>query len=389
MIEFAIRVGEMTLKGENKPLFEKRLAKNIRRLLRGATCDIRSRSGRFYLQVDDAHERIAAAALSRTFGIVGFSRTHEVEKEMAAITQAALEVMSRTDATDVQRSFKVRSKRSDKSFPKTSHEIESIVGDALRDRFPLLEVNLSSPDILLQIEVREKAYVFIHDSSGHSGLPVGCAGRGILLLSGGIDSPVAGYFMAKRGLKLDALYFHSHPYTSADALEKVEDIARLLSPFNIGITLFVVNFTPLSLHIRDKTRPSFATLLMRGCMMEIATQLAVKRQALAIVTGEALSQVASQTIESIRFVDSCSGFPVLRPLVGFDKLETIDWAKKLGTYDISIRPFDDCCTVFTPDTPIIRPKLESVEREYSYMKADVLISEAVETVTAKWFEPEL
>jgi len=376
----------MTLKGANRSLFEARLANNLQRVLKGRGPRVRHRSGRFYVRIGDDQRGATEAALGRTFGIIGFARTERVEKKIESIRSAALRIAHAAGADELT-TFKIRSKRSDKSFPLSSHEIEVDLGNALRHQVSGISVDLSHPDLLITVEVREAAYVYGNDSPGPGGLPVGCAGRGILLLSGGIDSPVAGYLLAKRGLKLDAIYFETYPYTSIDAREKVFDLVSTLTPYNVGMTLIVIPFTDIAVRIREMARPEYATLLMRACMVEIATRVAEQRGCLGIVNGDSLSQVASQTLEGMRFVDTHAGFPVYRPLVGFDKLDIVRLARSIGTYEISIRPFDDCCTVFTPKSPSTRPKLESVERDYEALKVGDLVEEASRNGIMRWFDP--
>ncbi len=387
MIEFLIRVGELTLKGENRASFEKQLAWNIKRPLRDTDCSVRLRRGRFFLTVAEPHERRAERVLRTTCGIVGFARDRCVDKRLDLIADAAIDLAREAGAAEKRLRFRIRSRRTDKSFPLSSHRIEETVGAAVTKEFPLLSVNLSDPELVIHIEIRDAAYLYGNDTPGPSGLPVGCAGRGVLLLSGGIDSPVAGFFMTKRGLKLDAVYFDTYPYTSIEAREKVETLAGILADYNVGLTLYTVPFTDIALHIRATVDEAYTTLLIRACMMEIASLIARRRRALALVTGESLSQVASQTVESLRFTDAHAAFPVYRPLIGFDKQETITWARRIGTYETSIRPYEDCCTVFTPTAPKIRPELRSTERMFSGLSAGRLFENALENTCTRWFEP--
>lgn len=387
MIEFVIRVGELTLKGSNRSFFERQLMRNIKRGLKGSDARVRHRAGRFYLDVPVEWAERAESLLSATAGVVGFARTHRCDKSIESIVCAAISVAESHGAEDKPFRFKIRAKRSDKAFSHSSHEIEVAVGDALGRRFPLLSVDLTSPDLLIRVEIRESAYVFGNDIPGPGGLPVGSAGRGVLLLSGGIDSPVAGYLMARRGLKLDAVYFDSYPYTSHDTRKKVETLADTLADINMGITLFTVPFTDICVRISERAHPEYTTVLMRACMMEVASAIAAERRALGIVTGDSLSQVASQTVENLRCTDSHAAVPVYRPLIGFDKQETIRIARNIGTYETSIEPYPDCCTVFRPDTPVIRPSLDSVESQFDRLDIAPHIDRAVGAREPRWSEP--
>jgi tRNA uracil 4-sulfurtransferase len=387
VIEFVIRIGELSLKGENRDWFDRKLIRNLRRSLKGTPCSITHRENRFYLEVSDDHAMIAQRKLERTFGIVAFARVYRVRKSIDRIIEAALEVASAAGAAERPQTFKVSSRRSDKSFPLSSHEIETAVGDSLRSAFPLLSVHLDSPDLLVRVEVRERASVFGNDRPGPSGLPVETSGRGMLLLSGGIDSPVAGYLMAKRGMKLDSIYFDSFPYSPREAHEKAEDLSALLATYNVGMTLFTVPFADIAVTIRERAKSEYVTILMRASMMEIATRIAASRRAVAIVTGDSLGQVASQTAENIGFVDRYAGVPVFRPLLGYDKLETISLARNIGSYDISVRPYDDCCTVFAPRAPIIRSDLEAACREYDRIDIAEFIEPAVRRAEMRWSDP--
>ena len=386
MIEYVLRVGEISLKGANRDLFERRLKKNLKRPFDKPPI-LRHRNGRLIAGIEEKQQETAEVIFSRTFGLVGFSRTERVAKKIESLRSAAIEIARRAGAEDRKLAFKIRAKRSDKSFPMRSHDIEVDLGDTLREQYPQLYVNLKAPDLMITVEIRNEAFVYGHNNPGPGGLPVGCAGRGTLLLSGGIDSPVAGYLACKRGMKLDAIYFETYPYTSRDARRKVEQLSQSIAEYNVGMTLFVVDFTDIALHIRDKSRPEYTTLMMRACMVEIATNIAERRKCLGLITGDSLSQVASQTLENMRFVDAHAGIPIYRPLFGFDKLETISIPKQIGTYETSILPFEDCCTVFTPASPSIRPKLETVERQFDALEFDGELEAASLGASMTWFEP--
>ena len=294
------------------------------------------------------------------------------------IREKALSVAASNIAEGRGTTFKVESRRTDKSFPLTSYELSRDIGSEVLDAFPELSVDVHKPAWTISLEIREQAYIYGYERKGPGGLPVGTAGRGILLLSGGIDSPVAGYLMAKRGIRLGAVYFHAYPYTSDQAKEKVISLAGLISPYTGRMRLFIVPFTDVQLRIKERAKEEETTLLMRACMMKIADRIARAREALSLVTGENLSQVASQTTESMRFTQSVTDFPVYRPLIGFDKEEIITLAKKIGTFDTSILPFEDCCTIFSPKHPLVHPELDRMKESYLNLDADELLNSAIE-----------
>lgn len=375
---YLVRLGEISLKGMNRSFFEKKLKDNIKYKLRPYKNFFKKQKGRLFIEVENtAPEEQVRSALATSFGVVGFSRALTCKKEMSEIIKAALELAGRTSFLDGSRTFKVETVRADKSFPLTSYDISGELGHQILLAQPQLSVDVHHPDKTVYVEIRDKAYLYASPEPGPGGLPVGTAGRGMLMLSGGIDSPVAAYRMAKRGLRQEAVYFHAYPYTSDEAKEKVIQLARILSPYCSGITLHVVPFTDVQLHIKTHSREEENTLLMRACMMRIANKIAQKRDCLAIVTGESLSQVASQTLESLAFTNSMSQLPVFRPLVGMDKNEIVDTSRKIGTYETSILPYDDCCTIFSPKHPLVRPKLEALQASYHAMEIELLMDQAI------------
>ncbi|MFW6344115.1 MAG: tRNA uracil 4-sulfurtransferase ThiI [Sediminispirochaetaceae bacterium] len=397
-IRYLIKIGEMALKGDNKSLFEKRLKKNILSLLPDIKPKITIRDRRFYLDTDESTMERVEDALLHTFGIVGFTRTagcgksmEELERESAAELQRYVSKIYGTEEVEHipegALSFKIEPRRTDRSVPYNSYEIAHKVGAYLNELFPFLRVDVKKPDITIHIEVREEVYIYIDPKKGLGGLPVGTAGRGLLMLSGGIDSPAAGYLMAKRGLSLNAVYFHTYPYTSEEALEKVKTLAAALAPYFIGVKLFVVPFTDFQLRIKDLAREEEVTLLMRAGMVKIAEKIAARFGAGALVTGESLSQVASQTIESLRFTGSMTDLPVLRPLIGFDKEEIIRLTREIGTYETSILPYEDCCTIFSPDHPLVKPKLDRMLESWKRLDADDVIERAVNEREEFFFPP--
>lgn len=379
---FLIKIGEIALKGENRSFFEARLRRNIRRALTGIECTVAGGSGRFYLRVRPEDEETARERLARVFGITSFSRTTRAEKTIDAIRSTAVALVAAQEEHLANTSFKVEARRTDKQFPMRSYDIAAELGGVLLESFPSLKVDVHRPSWVLNVEIREQAYLYLDRSQGPGGLPVGTAGRGMLLLSGGIDSPVAGYLMAKRGLRLSAVYFHAYPYTSEEAREKVVTLARTLAPYLSGVTLYVVPFTDAQMRIKQRGAAEEVTLLMRACMMRIAEQLAARTNSGCLITGESLGQVASQTMESMSFTGGMTTLPVFRPLIGMDKEEIIALARKVGTFETSILPYDDCCTIFSPKHPLIRPQLDRMRNAYEALEIDDLLTQAADGAEA-------
>jgi len=377
---YLVKVGEILLKLGNRQEFEGRLRTELKeRLGEIPNAKVDYSPGRFFVTVPAARAADAEAILARTPGVNGFARTLRTEKTFAAVAKAAVAVAEREVAAG-KGSFKVESRRSDKSFPLGSFELSRDLGAAILEACPGLHVDLHRPAFTVHAEIREKAFVFGDPEPGLRGLPVGSQGRGILLLSGGIDSPVAGYLMARRGLALDALYFHAFPYTSEEAHEKVKDLARVLAGFTGGLRLWTVPFTEVQLAIKRGAREDLTTLMMRAAFMEIASRLAARRHANCLVTGESLGQVASQTAPNLRFTQSTTDLPVLRPLIGMDKEETIATARRIGTYNISIRPYEDCCVIFSPKHPLLRAELQRERAAYEALALGPLLDQALEAV---------
>ena len=382
---YLIKLGEISLKGLNRGFFEKKLKNNIKLKIHPHKSVLTREKGRFYLYVDaTCPEEHVVKTLKTTFGVVGFSRALVCEKNWDVMCSCAKELIEKEpfncDSNAGSGTFKVECRRGDKSFFMNSYQIEAELGGLVLDRYPNMKVDVHHPQKQLFVEVRDKAYMYTSPVAGPGGLPVGSAGKGLLLLSGGIDSPVAGYRMAKRGLKQDCLYFHAYPYTSEMALQKVKDLARLIAPYNQGTNLVVVNFTECELWIKEHSKEEEHTLMMRACMMKVANAIAKARDCKVLVTGEALGQVASQTLESICFTNSMSEIPVLRPLVAMDKGEIIDTAREIGTYETSILPYDDCCVVFSPKHPLVRPEVAQQTVSFQEMKIEDLLQKAIDTV---------
>ena len=375
---YLIRLGEISLKGQNRNFFEKKLKNNIKLKIHPHRSLLTREKGRFYLYVDKScPEEIVIRTLQTTFGVVGFSKAIVCNKDWDEIVNSAKALIENEPFSDGKGTFKVECRRGDKSFFMNSYQIESELGGVVLDRYPDMKVKVKNPEKELRVEVRDKAYLYTSPVPGPGGLPVGTAGKGLLLLSGGIDSPVAFWRMAKRGLKQDCLYFHAYPYTSDMALQKVKDLARIVAPYNQGTNLIVVNFTETELWIKDHSKEEEHTLMMRACMMKVANKIAKARECKVLVTGEALGQVASQTLESMCFTNSMSEIPVLRPLVAMDKEEIITTARQIGTFETSILPYDDCCVIFSPKHPLVRPEVEHEKKSYNEMNIEELLDKCV------------
>ena len=373
---YLIKEGEISLKGGNRNLFEKRLRHNIKDKLRPYHSEIDKQKGRLYAYIEEAAPKeLVEKALATTSGITAFAEAHRTEKDMAAIEDMARRILP--GAFSEKGSFRITVKREDKAFPLSSKEIAMRLADVVHGIYPALTVNLDEPDNTLTCEIRNEAYLYTGESRSIGGLPVGTAGKGMLLLSGGIDSPVAGTMMAKRGMKADAIYFHAYPYTSEMALEKVRTLASEIAPYMQGLRLFVVPFTEGQVYIRDNGYEEEATLMFRASMMQTAERIAKEHGATALITGEALSQVASQTLDAMSFTDSMTDLLVLRPLLGMDKEEIIIRARKIGTYETSILPYEDCCVVFSPKHPITRPIKEVSRRHFEELDMTPFIEKAI------------
>lgn len=374
-----IRYAEIYLKGKNRGFFERAFEGNIRRALSGYTHEFVKQSGRYLVQNFDEYETDEILEkLKKVFGAHTLSVAYETDADMDSIFEAA-KLVARESGT-----FKVESHRGDKRYPMTSVEISRKLGAMLLEYANgKLKVDVHTPSFTVRVDIREtgKALVFVDFIEGANGMPVGTAGKGLLLLSGGIDSPVAGYMMAKRGMTVRCLHFHSYPYTNMQAKEKVVDLAKILSEYTCGTKLFSVSVTHIQEEIHEKCRPDFMITLLRRFMYRIAERLAKRIDAQCLITGESLGQVASQTIEGMTSSNSVvESLPVLRPLVGFDKNEIIERSVKMGAYETSILPFEDCCTVFLPDYPAIKPKMADILREEAKLDIEGLIEEAFSTL---------
>ncbi|MBQ7794225.1 MAG: tRNA 4-thiouridine(8) synthase ThiI [Clostridia bacterium] len=377
-----VKYGEIILKGGNRPVFERILIKNIKSALKGfSDVKISIAQATIYIETRGEDTDEVCEKLGKIFGIVSVSRAGVCEKDIESMKAAAVEYCGRNLKAGMR--FKVEAKRSDKRFPLNSIEIAQAVGGALHDNIDGLKVDVHKPDVLVRAEVRDNAaYVYstLDKINGRGGMPTGTGGRATLLLSGGIDSPVAGYMIAKRGVELDAVNFFSYPYTSDRAKEKVIELARILSEYVSKINLYIVPFTEIQLEIRDKCPEEHMTLIMRRFMMKISEIIAKKHKSAALITGESVGQVASQTLAALNVTNSVCQIPVLRPVIGMDKDEIVERAREIGTFETSILPYEDCCTVFTPKHPTTQPKLADIEKTEAVLDIDTLIEKAVDGV---------
>jgi len=375
-----IKAGELVLKGQNRRMFEDQLLKNLRRTL-ASFGNWQYNKAQSTLQAIPASSEIdmhaAAERCGQVFGIAAYSRALRLPKNMDKILEHAAEYFH--EQLSFAQTFKCEAKRSDKSLPLKSPEICAALGERLLDTFPHLSVDVHKPDVTVYVEIRDQ-YAFLHTDQirGAGGLPVGTSGDAALLISGGIDSPVAAWMMARRGLRLTAIHFASPPYTSQRAEEKVHKLLGQVACYAGRIRLFVVPFTKIQEEIKENCPEEFFTLIMRRIMMQISEQIARRENCGALITGESLGQVASQTMQALACTDAVTTLPVFRPLIGSDKDEVIAAARKIGTFDISILPYEDCCTVFTPKHPRTRPKLSMLEQAESALDLDTMIKEAID-----------
>ena len=377
---FLLKMGEIVLKGLNRATFEGRLHSNLtRRLKPYGKFKIRMLQSTVYVEPEDEDCDLDGAweACGRVFGVATMSRSRGCDKNIDAIFAACRDYLG--DEIMMAKSFKVESKRADKKFPMTSIQISQEIGGLLAEEYPDTLVDVHNPDYTVYVEVREeRAYVHGPARLGAGGLPTGVGGKTALLLSGGIDSPVAGYMIGKRGVELECVHFFSYPYTSERAKEKVLDLARIMARYCGRMTVHVVPFTKIQEQIRAKCPEEYFTLIMRRMMMRISEKMAEKLGCMSLTTGESLGQVASQTMQALMVTNAVCSLPVLRPLIGMDKEEIITVARKIGTMETSILPYEDCCTVFTPRHPKTRPALSEIEKVEQALDMDGLVAEAVE-----------
>lgn len=373
-----VRFGEVHLKGQNRPYFLRKLVSNVRRAVEDIGGHVWLADSRIYVsQAQDMAQCIERVC--KVFGVHSVSPAVEMDKDYEAIAAQCVEMMRGKTG-----SFKVNARRSDKRFPMDSMVLQRELGGRILEAMPHLKVDVHKPDHVMSVEIRDFAYLYVDEVMGVGGMPMGTGGRAALLLSGGIDSPVAGWSIMKRGVQVQGIHFHSFPYTSERAKQKVLDLAAIMGEYAGNMLVHVVPFTEIQLAIHEKCPDELGTVLMRRYMMRIAQRLAQKNHCQALITGESIGQVASQTMEALVCTDQVVDMPVFRPLIGMDKLEIMDIARKIGTYETSIQPFEDCCTVFTPRHPCTKPKIEDLIQAEQALDSEALIQKAVEETQSIW-----
>ena len=381
---FLVKYGEIGVKGKNRYLFEDALMKQIRIALTAVEGGfvVSKELGRIYVDADkDYDEDEVISALTKVFGIVAVCPMVRIEdKDFENLKKAVVEYMDKV-YENKKITFKVDTRRADKNYPGTSETINADLGEAILNAFPEIRVDVRKPDVLLKVEIRRYINIYSLSIPGPGGMPIGTNGRAMLLLSGGIDSPVAGYMIAKRGVTVEAVYFHAPPYTSERAKQKVIDLAQIVSQYAGPINLHIVNFTDIQLYIYENCPHEELTIIMRRYMMKIAERIGRSNQDMALITGESIGQVASQTVQSLVTTNEVCTMPVFRPLIGFDKQEIVEIAEKIGSYETSIQPYEDCCTIFVAKHPVTKPDLDHIHQSEEKLseKIDALVEEAIAT----------
>jgi len=376
-----VRYGEIILKGLNRPVFEEKLIGNIKSAIyKYGKAKVSKSQGRIYIDPEQENYDfdLVLKKVTKVFGVVSVSSVWKIDTEYEQIKANALKMVAELVAEYGHKTFKIETKRGNKRFPMQSPEISADVGGYILENVPALTVDVNNPDFIIYIEVRESSYIYSETIKAHGGMPLGSNGKALLLLSGGIDSPVAGWMMGKRGVEIEAIHFYSYPYTSERAKQKVIDLAQIISQYCGKIRLHVVPFTEIQLAINDNCPEEQLTIIMRRIMMKISEQIARNSNAMALVTGESMGQVASQTMHGLYCTDAAVNIPVFRPLIGMDKVEVVDIARKIETFETSILPYEDCCTVFVAKHPQTKPKLEKILLSESAVDFEPLIKTAVE-----------
>lgn len=386
--EIMVRYGELSTKGKNRMRFINKLKQNMKHVLSiYPDVTVQADRDRAHVYLNGTDYQPVAESLKQIFGIQAFSPSYKVEKTVPAIKKAVQDLM--TSIYQDGMTFKITGKRSDHTFELDSRELNQVMGNAVFDVLPQIKAQMKQPDVNLKIEIRdEAAYLSYENIKGAGGLPVGTAGRGMLMLSGGIDSPVAGYLALKRGVDIEAVHFASPPYTSPGALKKAQDLTRKLTKFGGNIQFIEVPFTEIQEEIKEKAPEAYLMTLTRRFMMRITDRIREERRGLVIINGESLGQVASQTLESMQAINAVTTTPVIRPVVTMDKLEIIDIAQKIDTFDISIQPFEDCCTIFAPDRPKTNPKIKNVEQYEARLDVEGLVERAVAGIIITEITPQ-
>ncbi|GFN34226.1 tRNA uracil 4-sulfurtransferase ThiI [Tepidimicrobium xylanilyticum] len=382
----SISFGEIALKGKNRKYFEDKLISRIKMAIKDMEYEkIYREQGKIYIETLDNLE-VMIDKLKKVFGIVYICPCLRVEKDMGKIEEAVIKAMVEKKANVTVKTFKVITNRVDKTFPIKSPEISKQMGGVVLKNIEDMQVDLHNPDTYLFIDIKQKAYIYTDRVEGYGGLPVGVNGKGLLLLSGGIDSPVAGFLMAKRGLEISGIHFHSYPFTSERAEEKVKNLAKILSTYTGRLKLYSVNILEIQKELNAKCPEDEMTILSRRFMMRIAEKVAIKENLDVLITGESLGQVASQTVQGLTVTNAAVNMPILRPLIGMDKVEIIELAKEIKTYETSILPYDDCCTLFLPKHPVTKPKLSDIGRSEENIDIDLLVNNALENMKVYYID---
>ncbi len=382
---FLIKYGEIGIKGKNRYLFEDALVAQIRHALKKVEGSFRvtKEQGRIYVHTEGDYDYDdAVAAMQRVFGIVGICPVVILEDEgFEKLGDDVVAYLQTRYGADCKKTFKVQARRARKTYPKESMEINAELGGRILDAFPAMQVDVHEPELMIHVEIREHIYLYSDVIPGPGGMPIGTNGKSMLLLSGGIDSPVAGYMVAKRGVKIDAVYFHAPPYTSERAKQKVVDLAAKVARYTGPIYLYVVNFTEIQLYIYEKCPHDELTIIMRRYMMRIAERIAEKTGSLGLITGESIGQVASQTVHSLAATNEVCTMPVFRPLIAYDKEDIVTISKQIDTYETSIQPFEDCCTIFVAKHPVTKPNINVIRRSEQKLmeQIDAMVEKAIET----------
>ena len=388
---FLIKYAEIAIKGKNRYIFEDALVKQMNIALSKVEgeFEVKKEQGRIYVFCPEQYDYDETVeALQHVFGIVGICPV--VIYEDQGFEQMAKDVVSymKNCHPNYNGSFKVYTRRAKKSYPITSMEVSAAIGEKILDAFPDASVDVHNPEMTLSVEIRDKIYVYSETLPGPGGMPIGTNGKAMLLLSGGIDSPVAGYMIAKRGVKIEAVYFHAPPYTSERAKQKVVDLAKLVARYSGPIRLHVVNFTDIQLYIYDQCPHDELTIIMRRYMMKIAERIGKEQGCLGLITGESIGQVASQTVQSLAATNEVCTMPVFRPVIGFDKQEIVDISLKINTYETSIQPYEDCCTIFVAKHPVTKPNIKVIKRSEEKLQEEIdeMVKKAIDTAETLWVE---
>lgn len=383
----SVSLGEIALKGLNRKYFEDQLIKHMRRAIKDLGFEkIYKEQGKIYIEAEETKFSQMINRLRKVFGLVYISPCIRVGKDVEVIEKAVLKMVKCKIEKDKIKTFKIDTNRADKNFPIKSPDFSRQMGGVVLKTFNELSVDVHNPDTLIYIDIKQNVYIYADKIKGYGGMPIGTNGKGLLLLSGGIDSPVAGFLMAKRGVEISAVHYHSYPFTSERAEEKVKDLASILSRYTGKITMYSVNVLNIQKEINAKCPEKEMTILSRRFMMRIAEGIAEKQKLNALITGESLGQVASQTIEGISVTNAAVKLPVFRPLIGLDKIDIIEIAKDIETFETSTLPFEDCCTVFLPKHPVTKPKIEDIEKSEEALDINYLIDKAIESMTITTIE---